>query len=217
MINRIKKIALKNNPINKVRINREKKRLKNNSITILSSNCLGGLLYHELGIQFQSPTINTRFSSKEFVRFILNIEHYLESEFSEIESSESYPVGRLDDIIVHFVHYHSFEEAVTTWKNRCKRINWENIFVILNDCDGINEQDMLRLEECRLHNIVIFTSKPYSKSKYAFYLPTFEGERNVGNMMKKNFVTGAMYVEKYFDFVGWFNQEKTSCLEDYRK
>ena len=49
----------------------------NNEITILSSNCLGGLLYDRLGLKFYSPTINTLIPSDQFVRFVLNYEEYL--------------------------------------------------------------------------------------------------------------------------------------------
>lgn len=33
-------------------------RLENSDITILSNNCIGGIIYHKLGLRFKSPTIN---------------------------------------------------------------------------------------------------------------------------------------------------------------
>lgn len=213
----IKKYIEKNNIISILRKNRLRARLKNNNPTILSSNCLGGLIYHELGLRFQSPTVNIRFSSVDFVKFVLDIDHYLKSEFVEIQSDEDYPVALLDDITVHFVHYHSFEDAVATWKQRCQRMNWENIFVILNDCDGISNTDIVALDNSKYKNIIMFTAKQHLGSRCAFYLPRFKGETCVGNLMKKDFVTGELIVCKDFDFVGWFNQEKGQDLEQYRK
>ena len=37
---------------------RRRKKLKNNNITILSNNCLAGILYHDFQMKFNSPTIN---------------------------------------------------------------------------------------------------------------------------------------------------------------
>ena len=40
----------------------DQKNLRNRSFSLFSHNCLGGIMYHDLGVQFQSPTINMRFS-----------------------------------------------------------------------------------------------------------------------------------------------------------
>lgn len=213
----IKRFVENNNIISILRKKRLRARLKNSNPTILSSNCLGGLIYHELGLRFQSPTVNIRFSSTDFVKFVLNIEHYLKSEFVEIQSNEDYPVALLDDITVHFVHYHSFDDAVATWKQRGQRMNWENIFVILNDCDGISNSDLAALDNSKYKNVIVFTAKQYPGYRCAFYLPRFKGETCVGNLMKKDFLTGELTASKDFDFVGWFNQEKGQGLEQYRK
>lgn len=205
------------NPINHIRIEKSRRQLQNKRVTILSSNCLGGLLYHELGLQFLSPTINVRFSSKDFVKFVLNIRHYLQLEFEEEKDNElPYPVGRLGDITVYFVHYSSFEDAASKWKERCQRIQWDNVFVLLNDCDGVNEDDMRALDKSEFHSILVFTARKYPNVHCAFPLKNFKNSESVGNTMKKSVLTGAMLAERAFDFVGWFNQEKGNHLEDYR-
>lgn len=35
-----------------------KSRLQNHDFEIISSNCIGGILYHDVGEQFRTPTIN---------------------------------------------------------------------------------------------------------------------------------------------------------------
>ena len=218
MKDRIKNFVSKNNFIVKHRQKLLRANLQNKEpISILSSNCLGGLIYHELGMQFQSPTVNIRFSSKDFVKFVLNIDHYLSSEFVKKETEETYPVALLDDITVHFVHYHQFEDAVATWKKRCKRINWNNLFIILNDCDGIDEDDITALDNSNYSNILLFSAKERPGHRCAFYLPRFRNEQCVGNLMKKDFLTGELNAMKDFDFVAWFNQCKGSNIELYRR
>ena len=213
----IKKIFLKYNIFSRIRIKRLQQRLRNKDITILSSNCLGGLIYHELGLEFLSPTVNLRFSSPDFVKFICDMEHYLEFEFAQINSEELYPVALLDDIVVHLVHYHSMREAIDAWNRRKKRINRDNIFVILNDCDGMSKNELEKLKNCKIKNICVFTAQKYPEYPFCFHILQFKDKESVGNTMKKNILTGEMVIEKEFDFVGWFNQDSGSCLESYRR
>lgn len=58
------------NRINRKFTKSQRKRLKNDNFTIISSNCIGGLIYHRLGKEFNSPTINLRFYQNEFIKFV---------------------------------------------------------------------------------------------------------------------------------------------------
>jgi len=40
-------------------------------------------------------------------------------------------VGRIDDVLIHFLHYKTFEEAQEKWNKRKQRINWDNLFVMM--------------------------------------------------------------------------------------
>ena len=40
--------------------------------TIISSNCIGGVIYSDLHRKFLSPTINLFFSAKDFLKFVFN-------------------------------------------------------------------------------------------------------------------------------------------------
>lgn len=54
---------------------------------------------------------------------------------------------------------------------------------MLNDCDGVTEEDLFRLDECAFPNVLVFTSRNYPNHRCAFYLPCFEGLPSVGNTM----------------------------------
>lgn len=84
---------------------RQRKRIKNDNFSIICSNCIGGFIYHRLGKQFLSPTINLFFNQKEFVKFILNLDHYLNANLEFLETDTDYPIGKLDDITLYFLHY----------------------------------------------------------------------------------------------------------------
>ena len=43
--------------------------------TIISNNCTGGAVCHELGMEFKSPTINLQILPEDYPRFCANIEY----------------------------------------------------------------------------------------------------------------------------------------------
>lgn len=45
-------------------------------VTILSNNCLGGVICHELGLRFLSPTINLWMTPSDFIKYCANLRHY---------------------------------------------------------------------------------------------------------------------------------------------
>lgn len=111
--------------------------LKKNPPSIIANNCWGGFTYHNVGMPFNSPFINTFVCENDYMRMLKNLRYYMneELEFAEIEYNEyfkkSYPVARCGDIRIKFVHETSFEKAVTCWEKRKKRINWDNLFVMM--------------------------------------------------------------------------------------
>lgn len=87
--------------------------------TILCSNCLAGVVMHEYGMRFNTPTINLWIYPNDFVKFCSNLEEYLRYKVVEVkDSGKNYPVGRIKDINLYFLHYSNIEEAVIDWERR---------------------------------------------------------------------------------------------------
>lgn len=42
-----------------------KRKVKNQNVTIIASNCIGGMVYHDLGLKFNSPFINLWITPKD--------------------------------------------------------------------------------------------------------------------------------------------------------
>lgn len=80
---------------------------------------MGGLLYHDLNKQFNSPTINLYFNSSDFIKFVNNLEYYLSLDILFKEDTV-YPIGVIDNIEIHFLHYKNNDEALKKWNNRKK-------------------------------------------------------------------------------------------------
>ena len=121
-----------------------RKRVKNKDFTLIARDCVGGILYHQLGLKFLSPTINLFFIPEEFNCFCLNLKEYIAGELVELKDpNTSYPVGLINPIKgssiirqvrVDFIHYDSFEQAKNKWDERKKRINWDNLYVLSTFC-----------------------------------------------------------------------------------
>ena len=146
-------------------------KLKNNNITIISSNCLAGVIYHELNLEFLSPTINLRLSPSDFIKFVDNLEYYLGKDILEDKTKKmGYPVGQLDDLTIYYVHYRNFEEAKNKWQERCQRINFEKMYFVMSERDGCTYEDIRNFENLKYKNKIIFTHKNYPEFKNSYYI-----------------------------------------------
>lgn len=100
--------------------------LKNNRITIICNNCLGGFLYHDYKMKFYSPTINLMIHAYDYNRFLYYISNKLPIvDLVDItKDGDECLQGLLNgDVRISFVHYHSFEEAKKKWLERVSRID----------------------------------------------------------------------------------------------
>lgn len=204
-MSKIKEKLKKNHPIHYYIQKKNRKRLKNRDFTLLTSNCLGGIIYHELGLKFLSPTINIRMDSPDFIKFVANIQDYLINELKFIHSEEPFPVAYLGDVRINFVHYKTDDEAMQKWEERKKRINWDNVWIITNDLDGVTEKDLEKLQNIKYaKGIVVFSQKCYHSYNFIKQIP-IDKNGSMKNIMKVNSLLGIREIERYFDYVGWLN------------
>ena len=113
-----------------------RKSLKVRSFSLITNNCIGGIIYHDMHLQFLTPTINLYFDNEEFIRFCTHLDEYLSLIVEECTATQrSFPVGVLHgshgDVHIYFMHYDSFEQAVAKWNERKERINYDNIYIIM--------------------------------------------------------------------------------------
>lgn len=111
--------------------------LSDNSISIISNNCLAGTIYHDYGMEFKSPIINCYVSWLEYPRFIKRMKEYVFVELEEVKDSDrKFPVGRLsldnEYIDIYFNHSKTFKEAKEMWNRRRDRINYDNILLLID-------------------------------------------------------------------------------------
>lgn len=192
----------------KIYIAIKRMRLKNKTMTVFSSNCNGAYMLHDLGCPFNSPTVNLFFLPSDFLKFVHEPEKYLSAELTEINlEGISYPVGQLEDIILFFMHYDSFFDAKEAWERRTKRVDMNNVYIVMTDKDGCTYEHIKRFEELPYKNKVIFTHKKYNEFPSAYYISGFEGNGEVGILSdwKPQFLRRRWLDD--FDFVKFFNRK----------
>lgn len=112
-------------------------KLKCNPPTIFANNCWGGLTYHDLRLPFNSPFINMFESDKDYIQFLQEPKSYLDEELVLLEMGYNetlkmrYPICMCKNIILNFNHVSTYEAARENWKERIKRIQWDNLFVMM--------------------------------------------------------------------------------------
>ena len=196
------------NLFRRIYLKRLKLKLKNKDVSLISSNCTGATMLHDLGLRFNSPFVNLWVRPDEYIRLLSDFKTYMSMELKFIkEEGVSYPIGILGDVRIYFQHYESEEEARNKWNERKRRINYNNLFILFSDRDGCTKDDLIKFDELPYKNKIVFTNREYTDIKSAFYIRGFEKEQSVGMCMA--FMSEWSY-KKYFDqfdAVSWFNQK----------
>ncbi len=182
-------------------------KLKNHKISLLSNNCNGACILHDLGIQLDSPFVNLWLFPEDFIKYCEDIDHYqtFELEFIDEWGGYKYPLAKLDDITIHFMHYHTEEEAKQKWIERSKRIKKENIFILVTERDGLTQEQMKRLNKLPYPKAIL-THLPMPEIENTYYIRGFENEEQCGILCKYSMTKYPGY--KWYDdfnFVKWFN------------
>ena len=189
--------------------NRKKLTERGKSVSIISMNCTGGILSHDLGLQFKSPTVNLFFRAEDFIKFCENLKYYLaidefiECTDSEIIEDRKYPIAYLGDLLVFLVHYNSVEKAQNKWNERKKRINWDNIVIINTDREGMTEELKERFEVLPYRK-VMFTHLPDEIHSSCYYIKGYEKDDCVGIITDHDTWDGKRPVDQ-FDWVKFIN------------
>lgn len=173
-------------------------RLSKNNIdiddcTIISSNCIGGMIYHDLGLKFKSPTINLYFTCHDFALFINNLKYYLSLTPVEF-SCDDFPILKLGDIKLFCQHYKNSNEAIDAWERRKERIDLNNIYVIATDRDCSDYNDLKLIDQAPYRK-TIFVSNPNLQLDNSIYVVGYD--KQVGHLDKFVNESGYREYEQY--------------------
>lgn len=211
-------------------VDERKKKLENHSFSIISNTCVGGVITHNLGEQFRSPTVNLIIYEDQFMTFCRNLKAYSECPVEKPEGEESeqfkgfsYPVGilrgaskNLPDIYLFFVHYKTFEDAREKWISRFARVNYDDIFVLMDR--GMDAKDEILDEFYSLpyeHKVFLTDKADPERWKYNFKFSYYEKDKYVAGCLYKHLNKG---IKQYlwldeFDYLKWINTGEISSTD----
>ena len=163
---------------NRIECMRRRNKLKTTRFSIISNNCWGGLVYQYFGLPYTSPTVGLFIMDDDYIKFLEHFDYYIRqplhfipfntSRYHGLLSCEStakgnYPIATLDDVEIHFLHYHSQEEAEKKWERRCKRICRERILVKMSQRSVHSIEILDRFDSLPFENKICFTEYDYDK------------------------------------------------------
>ena len=161
-----------------------RKKLTAERFSLICQNCIGGVFYHEMGMQFLSPTINLFIREPDFIRFVSRLEDYLKEELV-MSWEEEYPVGILRDVRIDFMHYDTCTQAKVDWERRKSRILKNRIVVMATDRNGF-DGECFEQWKCLPYKKILFTANPaYAKEDGSVYYPECEKDGFVDNIIDR--------------------------------
>ena len=169
------------------------KSINKTDFTIISNNCWAGFIYQSYGIRYNTPTVGLFFMPNDYLKFISKLEYYIKSNLEFINPNESkyydelrkdprfgsYPIGKIYDIEIMFLHYKTEHEAYRKWNERCERINWNRLVFKFNDQNGCTENHLNSFEKLKLKNKICFTSKKYGDLKSSIFIKSAKNQEYI--------------------------------------
>ena len=193
-------------------LSHKRKKFDNPSVTIICNNCIGGIIYSDLKNRFNSPTINLYIREEDFCFFCNHLDEYLDLPLQQIDIGFNYPCGIFDvakkphlrPVVLRFMHYDSYEVAVSKWNERTKRINYENIRVIFDLTSRKGEEGLF------YNDFLTVQYKKIMLSERSFdnpFVKTINFKNQVfkyGRILQKDYLWLKFYDQ--FDYVSFLNK-----------
>ena len=213
---------------------KRRRKLTNHDFSIISNSCIGGVISNYLKERFNSPTVNLIIDLDDFIVFCNHLKDYSECPLEQTEATTnnedqvSCPVGiirgenyHLPDISVHFVHYKTFEEAKAKWESRFKRINYDNLFIVMEKGMYVTDDILDKFYALPYKNKVCLTER-YDPERWPnnFILSYYTKELHVvGNVYNSLNIGLAQYrwLDE-FDYVTWLNSgtiQSNDTIKEY--
>jgi len=193
-------------------IKSQRRRLRNKNVSIISSNCNGGVLSSDLGLGFNSPFVNLFIKASDYINILNDLKGYMSEElrfvkeYDSIYGNVSYPTAYLRDAKIYFMHYLTEDEARSACERRRERINWDNLYILFTDRSQCSEDDLRNFDKLPFEHKIVFTHIPHPEIKSSFYIKGYENEDKVPILTSfQDEKTKIKRIYDQFDMVGWLN------------
>lgn len=151
-----------------------RRRVKNRRFLIIASDCNGGLLLHDLGMPFATPTINMAFHG--FEKLCTHLDEYLALTPVPMDAPErSYPMFTLGETVIEGTHYKSHAAFLDAWERRLARFRAQRAqgceVLLMASEDSLSENGGLSEFLSAPYRKVCFTNDPHKTGKEFVYIP----------------------------------------------
>lgn len=162
---------------------------KKYGFSIVCNNCVGGIIYNRLGLEFTSPFINLWIGENDYLKLLNSLDEYLNCNvyllgFDKDNNGKKYPICRCSDINLNCTHYNNYEEVIDAWNRRKNRFNHDNYIYIFVTNSKKNIYEFLKIpyenKICicpfKIHNkhIVTINSELTDDSWYQYIIDYFK-------------------------------------------
>lgn len=201
-----------NSQLNSVIQTFDRRLYKNKKFVIISNNCWGAEIYKRLGVPYNTPFVGLFIFGPDYLKLLVNLDHYLnlklnfKQESKWVEGSISYPIGCLDDIEIHFLHYKNESEAKSKWERRLARMNKvtdkNSYFFKFCDRDFSDTNIIKEFHKLSFRNKLSFGITEINEENHIKIKET-ENNKSVPDGVKLY-----RYSYKYIDILEWINSSR---------
>ncbi len=153
-------------------------------ISFISQNCIGGVVYHDMKKRFYTPTINVDFNSSDFIKFVNNIDSYLQKDIN-MYYEDDVIVGQIDDIKIYFIHDHDIVKTEKNWNRRKNRLIRDKLFIIATDRNGFGEKEFKEFKKISYPKALVTRNEKWKNEDFVIYLEKYKNEECVPNVIPK--------------------------------
>ncbi len=187
-------------------------RLRNTTPSIICNNCIGGLLLHDLGLEFRSPTVNLWMEPDDFIRFAGNLRAFLSAEWIELPpelyDEEAHPAARLrceaGEITLHLQHYESFGEAKAAWERRVGRVDYGNLYLVA-EFVKLSREQLAALEALPYERKAFLTAYTAPEFPHTLALAAYRKKKYRGGQILRRPIWGVKRRFEAWDYVAFLN------------
>jgi uncharacterized protein (DUF1919 family) len=142
---------------------------------------------------YLTPTVGLYFFADDYLKFVKDLSHYLESELTFINTDESrykdvllkrkedhVPIGKIDDVEIVFLHYKSEAEAKEKWDRRKARVNYDNLYFKFSKMNLCTEDHLREFAALPYENKFILNNRKKPVYPCEIY---WNGESNINEII----------------------------------
>jgi len=203
---------------------RIKQRLLYPNFTIISNNCWGGWVYRYFGLPYSSPTVGLFFLAEDYLRFVSDLKFYMSEDLffispyathradevaGYVDMFGKYPIGRIKDVDIHFLHYENEKEAYEKWNKRKERMDWSRIIVKMSQQNLWSDEIVHKFDDLSLPNKLFFETKKFYLNNTTEIL--FRRDKGLQNTRNE----GEVY-RRYINILKYINSSENT-LEYFQK